>query len=61
MLLQDKSIVISGVGPGLGQALARLAADEGAKVALGARNGAHLEDVARQVREAGGEAVWRAT
>ena len=61
MLLQDKVIVISGVGPGLGQALARLAAEEGAKVALGARNGAYLEEVAGQVREAGGEAVWRAT
>ena len=61
MLLQHKVIVISGVGPGLGQALARLAAAEGAKVALGARNGAYLEEVAGQVQAAGGEAVWRAT
>ena len=61
MLLRDKVVVISGVGPGLGQALARLAAEEGAKVALGARNGAYLEEVACQVRKVGGEAVWRAT
>lgn len=61
MLLQGKVIVISGVGPGLGQALARLAATEGARVALGARRGAYLEEVAGQVRDAGGQAVWRAT
>ena len=61
MLLQGKAVVISGVGPGLGQALAKLAAAEGAKVTLGARNSTYLEQVAEQVRSAGGEAVWRAT
>ena len=61
MLLQGKVVVISGVGPGLGQALARLAAAEGAKVVLGARNGGYLEQVAAAVQAAGGEAVWRST
>ena len=61
MLLEGKVIVISGVGPGLGQALAKLAAAEGAKVALGARNGAYLEQVAGEVEAAGGEAVLRPT
>lgn len=61
MLLSGKVVVISGVGPGLGQALARLAAAEGAKVALGARSGDYLEQVAEQVLAAGGEAVWRPT
>lgn len=61
MLLEGKVIVISGVGPGLGQALARLAAAEGAKVALGARNGAYLEEVAEAVKADGGEAVLRST
>ncbi len=61
MLLEGKVIVISGVGPGLGQALAKLAATEGAKVALGARNGAYLEEVAEAVKKAGGEAVLRST
>ena len=38
MLLADKVILISGVGPGLGQSMAKVAVQEGAKVALGARN-----------------------
>ena len=61
MLLQGKVIVVSGVGPGLGQALARLAVAEGARVALGARNGAYLQETAEGVKAAGGEAVWRST
>ena len=61
MLLKDKTIVINGVGPALGQALARLSSLEGARVALGARSTDFLEGVAREVRQAGGEAVWRAT
>lgn len=47
MLLKDKVIVISGVGPGMGQALAKLAAQEGAKVVMGARNIDYLEQVRR--------------
>lgn len=61
MLLHDKAVVINGVGPGLGQALAKLAASEGAQVALGARSEAFLEQVAGEVSAAGGEAVWCAT
>ena len=57
MLLNGKVIVISGVGPGLGQTLAKLAAAEGAKVVLGARNQAFLDEVAESIRSAGGEAV----
>ncbi len=36
MLLKDKVIMVSGVAPGLGQALARLSASEGAHVVTGA-------------------------
>lgn len=61
MLLKGKAVIISGVGPGLGQALAKLAASEGARVALGARSEAYLEQIAQEVHEAGGEAVWCAT
>ncbi|TZG29245.1 SDR family oxidoreductase [Sphingomonas montanisoli] len=57
MLLKDKVVVISGVGPGMGQSLARIAAAEGAKVGLGARNKAFIEGVADEIRAAGGEAV----
>lgn len=57
MLLEDKVIVVSGVGPGMGQTLARLAAREGAKVALGARSKDFLDGVVAQIRDAGGEAI----
>src|SRR5262249_25356800 len=57
MLLEGKVVVISGVGPGMGQSLARIAAAEGAKVGLGARNGAFLEEVAANIRAKGGDAV----
>ncbi|HEY4547582.1 MAG TPA: SDR family NAD(P)-dependent oxidoreductase, partial [Pedomonas sp.] len=46
MLLKDKVIIITGVGPGMGQAMARIAAQEGAKVVLGARNQDFLDGVA---------------
>lgn len=57
MLLKDKTIVVSGVGPGLGQALARIAAEEGAFVAIGARNRSYLEEVCRTIADAGGRAL----
>lgn len=48
MLLKDKVVVVSGIGPGLGQELSTLAAKEGAKaVVLAARTAAKL-DVAEQ-------------
>lgn len=61
MLLEGKVIVISGVGPGMGQSLARIAAREGAKVAMGARNQAFLDEIAGEIRAAGGEVVARST
>ena len=61
MLLNGKVIVISGVGPGLGQTLAKLAAAEGAKVVLGARNQAFLDEVAESIRSLEGEAVALST
>ena len=61
MLLNSKVIVISGVGPGLGQTLAKLAAAEGARVVLGARNQAFLDEVAKSINSEGGEAVALST
>jgi len=49
MLLKDKVIVISGVGPGLGQTLAKLAVSEGARVVLGARNQVFLDEVRESI------------
>jgi NAD(P)-dependent dehydrogenase (short-subunit alcohol dehydrogenase family) len=52
MLLQDKVVVISGIGPGLGVHLATLAVAEGAAVAICARTAAKLIDLERTIKEA---------
>ncbi|MFN8037396.1 MAG: SDR family oxidoreductase [Acidimicrobiia bacterium] len=57
MLLADKVAMITGVGPGVGRATALALAREGAKVALVARTSERLEQVAAEVRGAGGEAL----
>lgn len=57
MLLRDKTVIVSGVGPGLGRMLARVAAEEGARVVLSARNGAFLDEVRDAITAAGGEAI----
>nr|WP_157216812.1 SDR family oxidoreductase [Sphingomonas formosensis] len=61
MILKDKVILITGVGPGMGQAMAKLAAQEGARVALAARKQAYLDDVAAEIAAAGGEALALST
>ena len=61
MLLEGKTVIISGVGPGMGQALAQIAACEGANVGLGARSGDYIDDIARKIEAAGGKALARPT
>jgi len=56
MLLKDKVVIISGVGPGMGQAMAKIAAAEGASVGLAARNQDFIDGVAKEITEAGGKA-----
>jgi len=54
MLLKDKVIIISGIGPGLGIELALCAAREGAKaLVLAARTASKLSDAAAQVKALG--------
>ncbi|HEY7112504.1 MAG TPA: SDR family oxidoreductase [Thermoanaerobaculia bacterium] len=55
--LDGKTAVITGASSGVGRAIARAFADEGARVALIARNAEALEAAAREVRERGGEAL----
>ena len=53
MLLKDKVIIVSGIGPGLGVKLAVEAAREGARaVAIGARTAEKLDDAEKRMREA---------
>ena len=55
-LLENRRVVITGGGRGIGAATARLLASEGAAVAVSARTGAEIETVAAELRSAGHEA-----
>jgi 3-oxoacyl-[acyl-carrier protein] reductase len=56
MLLEDRNAVIYGGGGSIGGAVARAFAREGARVFLAGRTGAKLEEVADDIRAAGGQA-----
>lgn len=56
-LLQDKVVVISGLGPGLGRSLALRSAQAGADLVLAARTESTLEDVAKEVIACGRRAI----
>ena len=57
MLLRDKVLIVSGVGPGLGRELALGAGREGARVVLAARTESFLEEVGAELEAAGSEAL----
>lgn len=56
MLLEDKNAVIYGGGGAIGGAVARAFAREGARVFLAGRTRTSLEEVAAEIRSAGGVA-----
>lgn len=56
-VLQDRVVVVSGVGPGLGRSIALQSARAGADVVLAARTGSRLEDVAVEVKDVGRRAL----
>ncbi len=53
MLLKDKVVIVSGIGPGLGHELALEAAKQGAKLAICARTATKLDEAEKEIREAG--------
>lgn len=59
MILSGKTVMISGVGPGMGRKLALLAAAEGAKVAIGSlpSEQTFIDGVAEEVKAAGGDCI----
>ncbi len=57
MLLQDKVVVVSGIGPGLGRSIALRSAAQGADVVLAARTESRLEEVAAEVKALGRRAL----
>jgi NAD(P)-dependent dehydrogenase (short-subunit alcohol dehydrogenase family) len=56
-LLQDKVVVVAGHGPGLGAALARRSAAQGARLVLARRNAKRLEQGAQELRAQGVEVL----
>lgn len=55
--LTGKVALVPAASSGLGRAVAKLLAAEGAKICLCNRDGKGAEQVAREIREAGGEAI----
>ena len=55
-MLNEKTVVVAGVGPGLGEEIARLALEGGARVVIGARNEERLASIAKEL-DASGERV----
>lgn len=55
--LAGKVLFLAGVGPQIGAATARIAAREGAKVALAARGSEFTADLAAEIAERGGHAL----
>lgn len=49
MLLKDKVVIVSGIGPGMGAKLAVLCAKEGAKLAICARTASKLDDAEKDI------------
>ncbi|MET4082679.1 NADP-dependent 3-hydroxy acid dehydrogenase YdfG [Pedobacter sp. UYP30] len=59
--IRGKVILITGASSGIGEAIARSLAKEGAKVLLGARRETRLESLAKQIRASKGEVEYAVT
>ncbi|MCD8097653.1 MAG: SDR family oxidoreductase [Lachnospiraceae bacterium] len=59
--VQDKVIIVTGASSGFGEATARTAAAMGAKVILAARREEKLQQIVKEIKEAGGTAEYIVT
>ena len=59
--INDKVVVVTGASSGIGEAIALLLAEKGAKVVLGARRLEQLQKVAKRITDEGGEAIFEVT
>ena len=57
--IQDKVVLITGASSGIGEGCARLLAQRGARVVLGARRVERLQQLVEDIRAAGGQASAR--
>jgi NAD(P)-dependent dehydrogenase (short-subunit alcohol dehydrogenase family) len=60
-MLQDKTVVLTGVGPGLGSAIATVVLREGGNVVLGARSADRLKGIAVDLDQGGGRVAYQLT
>lgn len=60
-MAESKVVVITGASSGMGEATAKLLAQDGDKLVLGARRENRLQEIAKDVEKLGGEAVYAAT
>jgi NAD(P)-dependent dehydrogenase (short-subunit alcohol dehydrogenase family) len=61
VILEDKVVVVSGVGPGLGREIAAAALRDGARVVIGARSADKLERAAAELDPSGERVAAQAT
>jgi len=61
MILKDKVVIVSGVGPGLGREIASAALRDGSKVVLAARNKEKLDGIAAELDPSGKRVACRRT
>ena len=57
MILKGKTVIITGIGPGMGRKMAVGAAREGANVAMAARSAPFLKEVRAEIEEFGGKVI----
>jgi A-factor type gamma-butyrolactone 1'-reductase (1S-forming) len=55
--LDGRTAIVTGIGPGIGEHVAKAFAQAGANVVCAARTASKVERVAREIREAGGQAI----
>jgi NAD(P)-dependent dehydrogenase (short-subunit alcohol dehydrogenase family) len=60
-MLQRKTVIVSGVGAGLGQRIAAAVVGEGGNAVLGARTEANLAKTAQEIDPEGAHTAWRVT
>lgn len=59
VILEGKTVLVTGVGPGLGGEVARLALRDGANVMIGARREASLQATTKQLDPGGERVAWK--